>query len=264
MTTCWRQHALALVAVALAEHPDAAMVYSDEDKIDEAGRRRDPFFKPDFDPLLLTGQNFVSHLRAFRKDLVDRAGGYREGYEGSQDWDLTLRVSEQLVERRRSCTSPMSCTTGACTPARRRHSCRPSPTPSTPDGAPWPITWSGPGGPGQVTRIGKSGHNRVAWALPDPAPRVSIVVPTRDGRLLQRCIDSVLAFTRTPTSKWWSSTTPASRSPTLQYLQGYDDRFRVLRDERPFNYAELNNAAVQRTDRRRRVPPQRRHRGHLR
>ncbi len=55
------------------------MVYSDEDKIDEAGRRRDPFFKPDFDPLLLLGQNYVSHLSAFRKDLVDGSGGYRAG-----------------------------------------------------------------------------------------------------------------------------------------------------------------------------------------
>ena len=92
-------HALAMFALAIAEHRDAGIVYSDEDKLDEGGVRRDPYFKPDFDPLLLLGQNFLSHFSAFRKDLVDRVGGYRVGYEGSQDWDLTLRVSE-LLERR--------------------------------------------------------------------------------------------------------------------------------------------------------------------
>ena len=91
------EHALALIAIAIGENPTAGLVYSDEDKIDEGGLRRDPFFKPDFDPLLLLGQNFVSHLSAFRKDLVEGVGGYRLGYEGSQDWDLTLRVSEQSV-----------------------------------------------------------------------------------------------------------------------------------------------------------------------
>ncbi len=137
-------HALALVAVALAEHPDAAMVYSDEDKIDEAGQRRDPFFKPDFDPLLLTGQNFVSHLSAFRKDLVDHAGGYREGYEGSQDWDLTLRVSE-LVSASQVVHIPHvlyhwrvhASSTAALVSAK--------PYAVDAGGAPWPITWSGPG-----------------------------------------------------------------------------------------------------------------------
>ena len=88
------EHALALVALALADHPDVGIVYSDEDKLDESGIRRTPFFKPDFDPLLLLGQNFVNHLSVIRKDLVDRVGGYREGFEGSQDWDLILRVSE--------------------------------------------------------------------------------------------------------------------------------------------------------------------------
>ena len=55
-----------------------------------------PYFKPDFDPLLLVGQNYLNHLCMFRRALVTEVGGYREGYEGSQDWDLALRVSERL------------------------------------------------------------------------------------------------------------------------------------------------------------------------
>ena len=240
------QHALALVALALAEHPDAAMVYSDEDKIDETGRRRDPFFKPDFDPLLLTGQNFVSHLSVFRKDLVDRVGGYREGYEGSQDWDLTLRVSE-LVPTTQVLHIPhvlyhwrvhaeLDGVARVGQTVRRRR------------GAP------GRDRPPRAHRTGRTGDTgRQVGPQPRdlgparPRTAVSIVVPTRDGRLLQRCIDSVLSFTQYPDFEVLVVDNSSESLPTLAYLQGHDDRLQVIRDERPFNYAELNNAAVQRT-----------------
>ena len=91
------EHALALVVAALAEHPEAGIVYSDEDKLDSSGVRQDPYFKPDFDPLLLIGQNCLNHLCLYRRNLVCQVGGYREGYEGSQDWDLALRVSEGMA-----------------------------------------------------------------------------------------------------------------------------------------------------------------------
>jgi GT2 family glycosyltransferase len=104
------------------------------------------------------------------------------------------------------------------------------------------------GSPGRVARIGKSGHNRVTWSPPDPLPRVSIVIPTRDGRLLQRCLDSVLAFTSYPDFEVVVVDNSSESLLTLRYLQGSDDRLTVLRDERPFNYAELNNEAVKRTD----------------
>ncbi len=240
------EHALALIAIAIGENPAAGLVYSDEDKIDEGGLRRDPFFKPDFDPLLLLGQNFVSHLSAFRKDLVEGVGGYRLGYEGSQDWDLTLRVSEQLSRAQvvhiphvlyhwrthaASTASLVSAKPYAVDAGRRAvadHLARTS-------------------RPGKVVRIGKSGHNRVSWELPDSPPSVSIVIPTKDGRLLPRCLDSVLSFTTYPDFEVLVVDNSSEHLPTLQYLAGLDDRLRVIRDERPFNYAELNNAAVDRT-----------------
>jgi O-antigen biosynthesis protein len=84
-------HALHCVVACLNEHPEARLVYSDEDKIDEHGNRYGAYHKPDWNPELILGQNVFSHLGVFEKRLIDEVGGFREGFEGSQDYDLLLR-----------------------------------------------------------------------------------------------------------------------------------------------------------------------------
>jgi glycosyltransferase involved in cell wall biosynthesis len=69
-------------------------LYTDEDKIDAKGRHYDVFRKPDFDPVRLRGQNYCCHFSVFRNTLLDKIGGFREGYDGSQDFDLILRATE--------------------------------------------------------------------------------------------------------------------------------------------------------------------------
>ncbi len=76
------EHALAVVAATIRDHPDAGLIYSDEDKIDQSGARCSPFFKPDWNPELLLGQNYISHLGVYRRALLQEIGGFREGYEG--------------------------------------------------------------------------------------------------------------------------------------------------------------------------------------
>ena len=90
------EHALAMVACELAEHPDAGLIYSDEDKLDLAGARSNPFFKTDWNPELFLGQNYINHLGSYRTSLLRVIGGFREGLEGSQDYDLALRCIERL------------------------------------------------------------------------------------------------------------------------------------------------------------------------
>lgn len=90
------EYALYQVAVELNAHPEADVIYSDEDKIDEYGQRYDPYFKPDWNPDLFTCQNFVSHLGVYRTCRIREAGGFRLGYEGSQDWDLAMRIIERI------------------------------------------------------------------------------------------------------------------------------------------------------------------------
>ena len=86
-------HALAIVADAINRHPDADVLYSDEDKLNAQGHRYGAYFKPDWNPELLYGQNFISHLGVYRSSLVRALGGFRLGFEGSQDYDLALRAT---------------------------------------------------------------------------------------------------------------------------------------------------------------------------
>lgn len=88
--------ALFEVARALSRHLDADVLYSDEDKIDARGTcRRDHHFKPDWSPDTLRSQNYITHLAVLRRSLVEELGGFRDGFEGSQDYDLILRATER-------------------------------------------------------------------------------------------------------------------------------------------------------------------------
>ena len=87
--------ALFRVVQHLNAHRDADVVYSDEDKLDLAGARCDPYFKPDWSPEHFLSCMYTPHLVVLRKSLVDAVGGFRVGYEGAQDYDLLLRLSEQ-------------------------------------------------------------------------------------------------------------------------------------------------------------------------
>src|SRR5690606_31160927 len=87
--------ALALIDEALRDDPDADYLYSDEDRIDEAGARSAPFYKPDWSPERLRTQMYTCHVSVLRRSLVDEVGGFDPEFEGSQDWDLVLRVTER-------------------------------------------------------------------------------------------------------------------------------------------------------------------------
>jgi GT2 family glycosyltransferase len=79
----------------LQEKPQADMIYSDEDKLDSEGRRVRPLFKPDWSPEYMLACMYTCHFGVYRKRLLDEIGGFRVGFEGSQDYDLVLRLSER-------------------------------------------------------------------------------------------------------------------------------------------------------------------------
>jgi hypothetical protein len=87
--------ALCEVALLLNKHPDADMIYSDEDKIDDNHQLKQPFFKPDWCPDSFLSRMYTCHLGTYRRSLVTEIGGFRVGYEGSQDYDLILRLTEK-------------------------------------------------------------------------------------------------------------------------------------------------------------------------
>ena len=238
-------HALYRVAADIEAHGPADLIYSDEDKIDGEGRRHDPHFKSDWNPELFLAQNMVSHLGVYRTDLVRAAGGFRIGFEGSQDWDLALRVAElsgpdrirhipHILYHWRVYTGSGSFSTdhgGKAAEAGRRavaeHLAR----------------------TGQAADVvpGIAGYNRVRRALPDPAPRVSLIVPTRDRvELLRNCIDGLLHRTDYPDLEVLIVDNASVEPETLAYFDGLaaEPRVRILRREGPFNFSALNNHAV--------------------
>lgn len=89
--------ALFRVVEHLNAHRDADIVYSDEDKLDLAGGRCDPYFKPDWSPEHFLACMYTPHLVVARRSLIDAVGGFRVGYEGAQDYDLFLRMSERTT-----------------------------------------------------------------------------------------------------------------------------------------------------------------------
>jgi GT2 family glycosyltransferase len=244
-----RPNALLEVAEVLAADPDIGLVYSDEDKIDASGRRFDPYFKPDWDPDLLRSQNYLCHLTVVRTRLVREVGGFRRGFEGSQDHDLVLRCSERLA------------------PEQIRHIPRilyhwraiPGSTALSRDAKDYAAEAGLQAVAAQLERLGNGaraealshGHYRVAWPLPAPPPKVSLVVPTRDRvELLRGCVQSVLANTRYPAFELVVVDNRSTDPEALAYLDALSQHpgVRVLRYDQPFNYSAINNWAVDRCD----------------
>ena len=89
-------NALLGVVQQIARTRDAEIIYSDEDKIDESGRRFDPTFKPDWSRDLFYSTNYLNHLTVIQTELIRDAGAFRIGFEGSQDYDLLLRCVERV------------------------------------------------------------------------------------------------------------------------------------------------------------------------
>lgn len=87
--------ALYEVALLINRHPQVDMIYSDEDKINEQGQLQDPFFKPDWCPDSFLSRMYTCHLGVYRRSVLTAIGGFRVGFEGSQDYDLVLRVTEK-------------------------------------------------------------------------------------------------------------------------------------------------------------------------
>ena len=241
------EQALYEVVVEIARHPDAAVIYSDEDKIDDEGQRWGPNFKPDFDPDLLLAQNMVSHLGVYRRDLLESLGGLREGLEGSQDHDLALRA------------------TAACGAARVRHipavlyhwrqaqhgasfsqtslrRCAQASRRAVAEllaarGVATTIQWA---------RLAPH-HLRVVWPVPHPAPLVSVIVPTRDrADLVRPCAEGVLDRTDYKNLELIIMDNGSVEAETLALFEALrrDARVRVVAAPGPFNYSSLNNQAA--------------------
>jgi GT2 family glycosyltransferase len=244
--------ALYEMAASICADRNVDVLYSDEDKIDDEGHRHSAYFKPAWSEQLLLGQNVISHLGVYRRSLLEQIGGFRLGFEGSQDYDLALRattaaghsrvrhVPKVLYHWRKSRNENSFSQTqlDRCVDSARRaiadHLAQKGVEGAVVVPAPLVPSWS-----------------RVILPLPDPVPLVSVVIPTRDhGELLRRCVASVLHRTNYPNLEIIIADNGSTEESTLQYFADcrQDRRVQILSIPMPFNYSAINNAAISRSN----------------
>ncbi|MGC8491307.1 MAG: glycosyltransferase [Syntrophobacteraceae bacterium] len=244
-------HGLYMVVQCINDNHNAVdIIYSDEDKIDGKDVRHSPYFKGDWNSYFILSQNYVAHLGIYRKSLVDAIGGFRTGYEGSQDYDLLLRIlclpGEISIKHipfilyhwRRYDGSTTFSSQNQCISDRSAHRALTDYVSSK----------------GISMTIKTSRNNTGCWnqtfGINDPRPYVSVIIPTRDNiTFLDRCIRGLKERT------WYSDfeiliiDNNSADGSTYAY---YDNlihmnathRLHILYDKNAFNFSRLNNTAA--------------------
>ena len=246
-----RPHSLLLAVREFARGDHIAWVYSDEDKIDKNGRRSGPYFKPDWNPQLLLAQNYLCHLSVVRTALVREIGGFRTAFDGSQDWDLALRVTERV--------SPDAI---AHVPHVLYHwRTIPGSTASGPAAKPYAIEAARRATEEHLRRVGSPGyvlprhtHQRIRYLVPRH-PLVSVIIPsTGDRDLLEPCVRGLLARTDYGELEVLVvvDENDSEASPHVDFLgqlEEEEERIRVVPGPAgPFNFSRSVNYAAARAD----------------
>ncbi|MEZ2301805.1 MAG: tetratricopeptide repeat protein [Microcoleus sp.] len=240
------QEALYEVVSLLEKHPEADLIYSDEDKLDDKGKLTDPFFKPDWCPDSFLSRMYVGRLATYRCALVNEVGGFRVGYEGSHDYDLALRLTEkthkifhipQILYHARiptgygeniySTKNTDEATKKTLKDALQRR------------GEKFTSIISLPELPG--THI-------IRYHIED-FKLVSIIIPTRNlGNFLERCLKSI--FEKTTYQNYEvividnGSDEPETAAVISQWKRKEPTRFKCYELDIPFNFSRINNYAV--------------------
>ncbi|HCR3094826.1 MULTISPECIES: glycosyltransferase family 2 protein [Enterococcus] len=235
------------VVKVLNENPELDLIYSDEDKIDMDGNRSDPAFKPDWSPDLLLGTNYISHLGVYRRSILEEIGGFRKGYEGSQDYDLVLRFTEKTTKERITHIPKVL------------YYWRMLPTSTAVDQGSKGYAFEAGLRAVQdaLVRRGINGHatHGAANGLYDvyydieSEKLVSIIIPTKNGyKDVQRCVSSIIEKTTYQNYEIImadnGSTDPKMHELYAEFEQQLPGRFFVESIDIPFNFSTINNRAA--------------------
>lgn len=241
-------HPLALYELVstLQSHTDAQIVFSDEDKIDETGQRFGPYFKTDYNPELMWAQNMISHLGCYRRSALVDIGGFRKGFEGSQDYDLALRVIQrskphQIVHIPRVLYHWRAITgSTALAPNEKPYAEIASRKALTAHLAALQI-------PARVEPAPELTYmNRVRPTLQNPDALVSLIIPTKDGiDLLKQCIQSVKQKSSYKNYEILVVNNNSQLPESQLYFDELDrEGIHVLNYPHPFNFSAINNFAA--------------------
>ncbi len=225
-------------------YPEADIIYADEDTIDSAGKRSDPFFKPDWSPDLALSFPYTGRLTVYRTSLVQALGGLRAELWPAEHYDLLLRLMEQTtpekiyhiprilyhqrLEPPRTGPDKEGVVAPASRQALRDHLQRTSQA-------------------GDVLTGSYPGTYRLIRGLRDPAG-VSIIIPFKDNLpLLSQCLTSIFQKTDYPFFEIILINNQSQEKATYEYLEelARNPRVSLRHFFKPFNYAAMNNRAVE-------------------
>jgi GT2 family glycosyltransferase len=237
-----RPHALFQVVARIDQCPEADVLYSDEDKILLDDSRGSVFFKPNWSPAWLLSQNYVTHLLVVRRRLLTDLGGFRTGYDGSQDHDLLLRLTEK-TDRIEHIADVL-------------YSWRQVPGSAALSGDAKPLARLAGrqcvedalrrrGTPGRVELGPSPGVYDIRYEL-TARPKVSVIIPTRDRvDLLERCLSGIDSHTTYPDLEVIIVDNDSRQPATHEFLANCGHR--VVAAPGPFNYSRIVNMGVRST-----------------
>jgi O-antigen biosynthesis protein len=226
----------------LQDHPDADLIFSDEDKLTERGFDS-PIFKPDWSPDYFLSCNYICHFTLIRRELVTQVGGFRSKFDGAQDYDLFLRVTEQtnrihhvprvLYHWRRTLTSTAD-----------NIQCKPK-----------MLEAGRLALEAHLERRQQPGHVAVDWRTYlywvkrelTEAKQISIIIPVRDRvDLLARCLNSLTSKTSYAPYEVVVVDNDSQSEDARAYFSHFNHR--LLHYNGPFHFSAINNFAVKQTD----------------
>lgn len=239
-------NALAEVVETINKNPGADFIYSDEDKISENGKIRfGPHFKPDWSPDTFRSHNYICHLSIIKKELLDRVGYFRAGFDGSQDYDLYLRATEnannivhipKILYHWRTLKGSTSAVPEAklyayesAKKALKDHLERTGINATVTDG---------------VT----IGSYKINYEF-DRQQKVSIIIPNTDHvELLKNCIESILINTKNVNHEIIIIECKSTSEQIFTYYETLSNNefIKVIVWDKPFNYSTVNNYAAER------------------
>lgn len=236
-------NALYEIAKAVNEHPDAEVIYTDEDKVTtDLKEHFQPHLKPDFNLDLLRSNNYICHFFVASRDLIKRVGGFRPEFNGAQDYDLILRCTEQAkqivhipkilyhwrVHKASTADNPASkmYAFDAGKRAIEEHlvRCRTK---------------------GTVQHTKDLGFYRVKYEVCGE-PLVSIIIPNKDqSEALKKCLDSIREKTSYRNYEIIIVENNSEEPETFAFYKKIaGEKIKVVTWEGEFNYSAINNFGV--------------------
>jgi GT2 family glycosyltransferase len=240
------QNCLYEFAKHINRNPDVDIIYSDEDKINDAGIHVVPFFKPNWSPHNLLSRNYFGHAVVMKKQLADQLGGCRVGFEGSQDYDLILRAVE--------CTDKIGHIPKVLY-HWRIHSLSAA---QSEEVKPYAYIAAKKAIYESIDRQGLSGEVKFLAGLRGYSVRfnllsegkVSIIIPSKDqAGLLENCLESIYNLTSYKNFEVIVINNNSISSDFFKLIKKYEglhpDSFRSIDLNIPFNFAALMNKGVE-------------------